>query len=92
MNDNLLKPEGGRVIGEIPYVYDKPSTLLNKFTEQTVKHLGALASKTFSNICKESQEKTESARHKAQLVKNCKAKDFDCRPVQRQALLQWGLG
>lgn len=45
MNNNLLKPEG-----EIPYVYDKPSTLLNKFTGQMVKRLI------------ESQEKTESAR------------------------------
>lgn len=31
------------------------------------------------------------ARHKAQLVKNCKAKDFKCRPIQRQALLQWAI-
>lgn len=31
------------------------------------------------------------ARHKAQLTKNCKTGDKDCRPVQRQALLQWGV-
>ena len=31
------------------------------------------------------------ARHKAQLVKNCKKGDHKCRPVQRQALLQWAI-
>ena len=35
--------------------------------------------------------KSFSARHKAQLIKNCKKKDYECRPVQRQALLQWGI-
>lgn len=50
MNDNLLKPEGGWVIGEIPYVYNKPSTLFYKFTEQIVKRLI------------KPQEKTESSR------------------------------
>jgi len=29
------------------------------------------------------------ARHEAQVEKNCKPKDFECRPRQRQALLQW---
>ena len=28
-------------------------------------------------------------RHIAQLKKNCRRKDFACRPVQRQALLHW---
>jgi len=28
-------------------------------------------------------------RHLAQLTKHCKKGDFSCRPVQRQALLQW---
>ena len=28
-------------------------------------------------------------RHISQLRKNCKTKDFNCRPVQRQALLHW---
>lgn len=28
-------------------------------------------------------------RHIAQLKKNCRAGDFSCRPVQRQALLHW---
>lgn len=28
-------------------------------------------------------------RHLAQLVKNCKPGDFECRPKQRQALLHW---
>jgi hypothetical protein len=28
-------------------------------------------------------------RHEAQVHKNCKAHDCDCRPKQRQALLQW---
>jgi hypothetical protein len=28
-------------------------------------------------------------RHVAQLKKNCKKKDFKCRPKQRQALLHW---
>ena len=29
------------------------------------------------------------ARHAAQIRKNCPAFDYDCRPKQRQALLQW---
>ena len=29
------------------------------------------------------------ARHKAQVIKNCKAGDVTCRPKQRQALLHW---
>ena len=29
------------------------------------------------------------ARHAAQIRKNCLAFDYDCRPRQRQALLQW---
>lgn len=29
------------------------------------------------------------ARHKAQVEKNCKQGDLECRPVQRQALIQW---
>lgn len=29
-------------------------------------------------------------RHRAQVVKNCLGNDLDCRPRQRQALLQWG--
>lgn len=29
------------------------------------------------------------ARHQAQVSKNCKTKDNECRPVQRQGLLQW---
>lgn len=29
------------------------------------------------------------SRHIAQLKKNCRKKDFSCRPVQRQALLHW---
>lgn len=29
------------------------------------------------------------ARHKAQVLKNCKSKDVSCRPRQRQGLLQW---
>lgn len=28
-------------------------------------------------------------RHKAQVLKNCMCYDLDCRPKQRQALLQW---
>ena len=28
-------------------------------------------------------------RHKAQIEKNCRMLDFECRPKQRQALLQW---
>lgn len=28
-------------------------------------------------------------RHKAQVIKNCRKKDFTCRPKQRQALLHW---
>ena len=28
-------------------------------------------------------------RHEAQVHKNCKSKDCECRPKQRQALLQW---
>jgi hypothetical protein len=30
-------------------------------------------------------------RHIAQLKKNCKPRDFSCRPVQRQALLHWAI-
>ncbi|GAB4027789.1 MAG: hypothetical protein Fur0011_6580 [Candidatus Microgenomates bacterium] len=28
-------------------------------------------------------------RHVAQVIKNCRSGDYDCRPVQRQALLHW---
>ncbi len=28
-------------------------------------------------------------RHRAQIVKNCRPRDLDCRPKQRQALLHW---
>jgi hypothetical protein len=28
-------------------------------------------------------------RHSAQIVRNCRPKDFSCRPRQRQALLHW---
>lgn len=29
------------------------------------------------------------ARHRGQIIKNCEPKNYDCRPKQRQALLQW---
>ncbi len=63
--DGKLNVTSWDICDSVKSVVDRePSPLLNMNTEQTVKHIGTLVEKAFSDIYKKSQEKTEAIRDK----------------------------